>query len=220
MFEYDRFYTNLLPKKFLWKQRKNTLPFIGNLWYTASKIYRPADQYGVSSTQLKTVIPQHMTTKIRILRVVFLNILPFRLRLIPRLARVSACFPTTFQSLQETEEPIPDAAATAENRRALLTEVAEIYEFHTVALYDLDGRLILFIDTHHIESSFAIPLHWHPHGDAQLALIDSGGVGSQIIRLFQKGKETAVQALRRTVWSSAAARWFSSAAETGRRWSV
>jgi len=47
---------------------------------------------------------------------------------------------------EETEEPIPDAAATAENRRALLTEVAEIYEFHTVALYDLDGRLIQGID--------------------------------------------------------------------------
>ncbi len=43
---------------------------------------------------------------------------------------------------EETGEPIPDAAVTAENRGALLTEVAEIYEFHTVALYDLDGRLI------------------------------------------------------------------------------
>ncbi len=48
----------------------------------------------------------------------------------------------TIAGPEETEEPIPDAAATAENRGALLTEVAEIYEFHTVALYDLDGRLI------------------------------------------------------------------------------
>lgn len=48
----------------------------------------------------------------------------------------------TIAGPEETEEPIPDAAATAENRGALLAEVAEIYEFHTVALYDLDGRLI------------------------------------------------------------------------------
>ena len=52
----------------------------------------------------------------------------------------------TIVGQEETEAPIPDVAATAENRRALLTEVAEIYEFHTVALYDLDGRLIQGID--------------------------------------------------------------------------
>ena len=42
---------------------------------------------------------QHMTTKIRMLRVVFLNILLFRLRFIPRPPRESPCFPATFQSL-------------------------------------------------------------------------------------------------------------------------
>ena len=52
----------------------------------------------------------------------------------------------TIAGPEETVEPIPDTAATAENRRALLSEVAEIYEFHTVALYDLDGRLIQGID--------------------------------------------------------------------------
>ena len=37
-------------------------------------------------------------TKIRILSVVFLNILPFRLRFIPRPARESTCFPISFLS--------------------------------------------------------------------------------------------------------------------------
>ena len=40
----------------------------------------------------------------------------------------------------------PDAAATAENRRAVLEEAAEIYELYTIALYDLNGRLALGID--------------------------------------------------------------------------
>jgi hypothetical protein len=40
-----------------------------------------------------------MTTKIRIFRVVFLNILRFRLHFISRLARESACFSATFLSL-------------------------------------------------------------------------------------------------------------------------
>ena len=55
----------------------------------------------------------------------------------------------------EPEEPegqdeapavVPDVAATAENRGAALAEAAEIYEFHTVALYNLEGRLIQGID--------------------------------------------------------------------------
>ena len=40
----------------------------------------------------------------------------------------------------------PNAAATAENRRAVLEEAAEIYELYTIALYDLDGRLTQGID--------------------------------------------------------------------------
>ncbi len=35
----------------------------------------------------------------------------------------------------------PQAAAVKENRRAVLEEAAEIYEFYAIALYDLDGRL-------------------------------------------------------------------------------
>ena len=46
----------------------------------------------------------------------------------------------------ETGEPQPDAAATAENRMAVLEEAAEIYELYTIALYDLDGRLVQGID--------------------------------------------------------------------------
>ena len=37
-------------------------------------------------------------------------------------------------------------AATRRNREALLAETAEIYELHTIALYDLDGKLVQGID--------------------------------------------------------------------------
>ncbi len=40
-----------------------------------------------------------------------------------------------------TEPPLPNAAATAENRRAVLEEAAEIYELYSIALYSPDGRL-------------------------------------------------------------------------------
>ena len=40
-----------------------------------------------------------------------------------------------------TESPLPNAAATAENRRAVLEEAAEIYELYSIALYSPDGRL-------------------------------------------------------------------------------
>ena len=46
----------------------------------------------------------------------------------------------------ETGTALPDATATAENRRAALEEAAEIYEFYTIALYDLEGRLLQGID--------------------------------------------------------------------------
>ncbi|RKI71901.1 methyl-accepting chemotaxis protein [bacterium 1xD42-67] len=42
----------------------------------------------------------------------------------------------------ETGAARPNAAATAQNRRAVLEESAEIYELYTIALYDLDGRLV------------------------------------------------------------------------------
>ena len=40
-----------------------------------------------------------------------------------------------------TESPLPNATATAENRRAVLEEAAEIYELYSIALYSPDGRL-------------------------------------------------------------------------------
>lgn len=56
----------------------------------------------------------------------------------------------------ETGTALPDATATAENRRAALEEAAEIYEFYTIALYDLEGRLLQGIDgaPQSLESSF------------------------------------------------------------------
>ncbi len=49
-----------------------------------------------SECKERAIITQHTTTKIRILRVVFLNIRPFKLRFVPRLARESTCFFVTF----------------------------------------------------------------------------------------------------------------------------
>lgn len=39
-----------------------------------------------------------------------------------------------------------DAATTRKNRAEILTETAEIYELHTIALYNLDGQLVQGID--------------------------------------------------------------------------
>lgn len=44
------------------------------------------------------------------------------------------------------ENETADNAATRRNREALLMETAEIYELHTIALYDLDGNLVQGID--------------------------------------------------------------------------
>ena len=63
--------------------------------------------------------------------------------------------------------------------------------------YVVEG--VVFVDAHYVEGGFAVLLHWHPHSDPQLALVDSGGVGGQIVRLLQKGEEIAVQAFRRAV---------------------
>ena len=51
-----------------------------------------------------------------------------------------------FRSGTDTAASRPDAAATRENRMAVLEEAAEIYELYTIALYGLDGRLELGID--------------------------------------------------------------------------
>ncbi|MCI8400867.1 MAG: HAMP domain-containing protein [Lachnospiraceae bacterium] len=40
----------------------------------------------------------------------------------------------------------PDTATAAQDRMAVLQEAAEIYELYTIALYDLDGRLLQGID--------------------------------------------------------------------------
>ena len=57
---------------------------------------------------------------------------------------------------KETETPRPNSAAAAESRTAVLEEAAEIYEFHTIALYGLDGRLMQGIEgaPDHLDSGF------------------------------------------------------------------
>ncbi len=60
----------------------------------------------------------------------------------PRMNTVTAA-----SGADEAEASRPDAAATKENRAAVLEEAAEIYELYTIALYDLDGHLIQGIDS-------------------------------------------------------------------------
>ena len=43
---------------------------------------------------------------------------------------------------EEAAEPVPDLAATEENRKTVLEEAAEIYELYNIALYDLEGKLV------------------------------------------------------------------------------
>jgi len=43
---------------------------------------------------------------------------------------------------EEAAEAVPDMTATEENRRTVLEEAAEIYELYTIALYDLEGKLV------------------------------------------------------------------------------
>lgn len=49
-------------------------------------------------------------------------------------------------SLTGTDDVRLDTAVIRKNRKEVLTEAAEIYELHTIALYDLQGRLIQGID--------------------------------------------------------------------------
>ncbi len=48
----------------------------------------------------------------------------------------------TAAGLEGTEASSSNIAETEKNRKAVLEEAAEIYELYTIALYDLDGRLI------------------------------------------------------------------------------
>ncbi len=63
---------------------------------------------------------------------------------------------TVTADLDEAEVSHSDASATAENRRALLEEAAEIYELYTIALYDLNGQLVQGIEgaPENLDSSF------------------------------------------------------------------
>lgn len=56
----------------------------------------------------------------------------------------------------ETAEGQIDAGETKKNREAVLLEAAEIYELHTIALYDMDGHLVQGTDNapESLESSF------------------------------------------------------------------
>ena len=54
---------------------------------------------------------------------------------------------------------------------------------------------VIFIHAYHVKRGFPILFHRHTHGDAQLVLKSGGCVGSQVIRLPQKGKKAALQLL-------------------------
>ena len=79
-----------------------------SIWMFASTVFADCRAMGcrLSSRMLlandcmaRAMTVQLTTTRARMFSVVFLRILPFRLRLIPRFASESVCFPITFQSL-------------------------------------------------------------------------------------------------------------------------
>ena len=58
--------------------------------------------------------------------------------------------------------------ATEENRRTVLEEAAEIYELYTIALYDLEGKLV-----QGVSGDDALPVdHVGPAGPAQVDAAD------------------------------------------------
>ena len=58
---------------------------------------------------------------------------------------------------------------------------------------------VVFIDAHQVQGGFAVRLHRDPHGDAQPALKEGGGIGGQIVRFLQQREKRAVRSLRRAV---------------------
>ncbi|MCI8623632.1 MAG: HAMP domain-containing protein [Provencibacterium sp.] len=88
----------------------------------------------------------------------------------------------------------PDPEATAESRRAVLEEAAEIYELYTIALYDLNGRLVQGIDgaPENLDSSFFALLKETDNLTIDASTIFQGKLGVTIGMPVKENGETAL----------------------------
>ena len=90
------------------------------------------------------IITQHMTTKTKILRVVFLKIRPFRLRFITRLTPESARFPVTFLSLLFLDNFCHKAAKSRSRRQPKITCTAglagdRLFDYYSTDFLEREG---------------------------------------------------------------------------------
>ncbi|MCI9567189.1 MAG: HAMP domain-containing protein [Lawsonibacter sp.] len=94
----------------------------------------------------------------------------------------------------ETGAARPNAAATTQNRRAVLEESAEIYELYTIALYDLDGRLVQGIDgaPEALDSGFFALLKETDNLTTDPSTIFQGRLGITMGMPVKEGGETAL----------------------------
>ena len=87
-----------------------------------------------------------------------------------------------------------DAAAVLEGQAKVLAEAAEIYELHTIALYDLDGQLIQGIDgaPERLEESFAALLRETDNLTTDSATIFQDKLGISMAMPVKKDGETVM----------------------------
>lgn len=87
-----------------------------------------------------------------------------------------------------------DAAAVLEGQAEVLAEAAEIYELHTIALYDLDGQLIQGIDgaPERLEESFAALLRETDNLTTDSATIFQDKLGISMAMPVKKDGETVM----------------------------
>ncbi len=86
-----------------------------------------------------------------------------------------------------------DTAVIRKNRKEVLTEAAEIYELHTIALYDLQGRLIQGIDgaPENLEDNFFALLKETDNLTTSSSTIFDGKLGITMGMPVKENQETA-----------------------------
>ena len=92
-----------------------------------------------------------------------------------------------------TDDVQLDTAVIRKNRKEVLTEAAEIYELHTIALYDLQGRLIQGIDgaPENLEDNFFALLKETDNLTTSSSTIFDGKLGITMGMPVKENQETA-----------------------------
>ncbi len=92
-----------------------------------------------------------------------------------------------------TDDVRLDTAVIRKNRKEVLTEAAEIYELHTIALYDLQGRLIQGIDgaPENLEDNFFALLKETDNLTTSSSTIFDGKLGITMGMPVKENQETA-----------------------------